>query len=219
MIVTLPYSPYSHVHAFRALRVSASALVRAARARLPPLRRRLHADRTDDRAGDCRRDRRLCDSGVSGLSGAQPRGRGPVAGVVRADRGGRKRRERQCVRRRLCVAARHAQRRIRSTSTTTPARSPIAFTTRVAPAGSNTLTLVPSVPDNADAPTARVALSKGSVQGGRADVGMFRRRQNGVFVAGARRGTRARRCAHACRRISPRRNAARERRHERWHER
>lgn len=42
----------------------------------------------------------------------------------------------------------------------------IAFTTRVAPAGSNTLTLVPSVPDNPDAPTARVALSKDSAQGG-----------------------------------------------------
>jgi type IV pilus assembly protein PilA len=42
----------------------------------------------------------------------------------------------------------------------------VAFTTRVAPAGSNTLTLVPSVPDNADAPTARVALSKGAVQAG-----------------------------------------------------
>jgi type IV pilus assembly protein PilA len=42
----------------------------------------------------------------------------------------------------------------------------IAFTTRVAPAGSNTLTLVPSVPDNADAPTARAALSKDSAQGG-----------------------------------------------------
>jgi len=42
----------------------------------------------------------------------------------------------------------------------------VAFTTRVAPAGSNTLVLVPSVPDNADEPTARVALSKGSVQGG-----------------------------------------------------
>jgi type IV pilus assembly protein PilA len=42
----------------------------------------------------------------------------------------------------------------------------IAFTTRVAPAGSNTLTLVPSVPDNADAPTARVSLSKDSVQAG-----------------------------------------------------
>jgi type IV pilus assembly protein PilA len=42
----------------------------------------------------------------------------------------------------------------------------IAFTTRVAPAGSNTLTLVPSVPDNAAAPTARVALAKGSVQAG-----------------------------------------------------
>ncbi|CAE6707296.1 hypothetical protein R69658_00754 [Paraburkholderia aspalathi] len=42
----------------------------------------------------------------------------------------------------------------------------VAFTTRVAPAGSNTLTLVPSVPDNADAPTARIALSKGAVQSG-----------------------------------------------------
>ncbi|MBB5542372.1 pilin [Paraburkholderia fungorum] len=42
----------------------------------------------------------------------------------------------------------------------------VAFSTRVAPAGSNTLTLVPSVPDNAEAPTARVALSKGVVQVG-----------------------------------------------------
>jgi type IV pilus assembly protein PilA len=42
----------------------------------------------------------------------------------------------------------------------------IAFTTRVASVGSNTLTLVPSVPDNADAPTARVGLNKDSVQGG-----------------------------------------------------
>jgi type IV pilus assembly protein PilA len=42
----------------------------------------------------------------------------------------------------------------------------VAFTTRVAPAGSNTLVLVPSVPDNAEAPTARVALSQGSVQSG-----------------------------------------------------
>ncbi|SIT44177.1 putative type IV fimbrial pilin protein [Paraburkholderia ribeironis] len=42
----------------------------------------------------------------------------------------------------------------------------IAFTTRVAPAGANTLTLVPSVPDNADAPTARIALNKDSVQAG-----------------------------------------------------
>jgi type IV pilus assembly protein PilA len=42
----------------------------------------------------------------------------------------------------------------------------VAFTTRVAPAGSNTLVLVPSVPDNVDAPTARVALSKGAVQAG-----------------------------------------------------
>ncbi|CAD6544623.1 pilin [Paraburkholderia metrosideri] len=42
----------------------------------------------------------------------------------------------------------------------------IAFTTRVAAAGSNTLTLVPSVPDNADAPTARVGLSKDAARGG-----------------------------------------------------
>nr|WP_322094633.1 pilin [Paraburkholderia bannensis] len=42
----------------------------------------------------------------------------------------------------------------------------VAFTTRIAPEGSNTLVLVPSVPDNADAPTARVALAQGSVQGG-----------------------------------------------------
>ncbi|WP_144147983.1 pilin [Paraburkholderia sp. BCC1884] len=42
----------------------------------------------------------------------------------------------------------------------------VAYSTRVAPAGSNTLTLVPSVPDNVDAPTARVALSKASVQAG-----------------------------------------------------
>ena len=39
----------------------------------------------------------------------------------------------------------------------------IAYTTRVAPAGSNTLVLVPSAPDNADAPT---ALAKGTVQAG-----------------------------------------------------
>ena len=42
----------------------------------------------------------------------------------------------------------------------------VAFTTRVAPEGSNTIVLVPSVPDNADAPTARVALAQGSMQGG-----------------------------------------------------
>ncbi|CDY79937.1 Type IV pilin PilA [Caballeronia glathei] len=42
----------------------------------------------------------------------------------------------------------------------------IAYTTRVAPAGSNTLVLVPSAPDNADAPTARIALAKGTVQAG-----------------------------------------------------
>jgi type IV pilus assembly protein PilA len=42
----------------------------------------------------------------------------------------------------------------------------IAYSTRVAQAGANTLTLVPSVPDNADAPSARVALSKDAVQSG-----------------------------------------------------
>jgi type IV pilus assembly protein PilA len=42
----------------------------------------------------------------------------------------------------------------------------VAFTTRVAPAGSNTLVLVPSAPDNADSPTARVALAQGAAQGG-----------------------------------------------------
>jgi type IV pilus assembly protein PilA len=42
----------------------------------------------------------------------------------------------------------------------------VAFTTRVAPDASNTLVLVPSVPDNADAPTARVGLAKGAAQPG-----------------------------------------------------
>jgi type IV pilus assembly protein PilA len=42
----------------------------------------------------------------------------------------------------------------------------VAFTARVAAAGSNTLVLVPSAPDNADAPTARVALARNSAQGG-----------------------------------------------------
>ncbi|WP_267929438.1 pilin [Paraburkholderia sp. ZP32-5] len=42
----------------------------------------------------------------------------------------------------------------------------VTYTTRVAQAGENTLTLVPSVPDNAEAPTTRVALNKDSVQTG-----------------------------------------------------
>jgi type IV pilus assembly protein PilA len=42
----------------------------------------------------------------------------------------------------------------------------IAFTTRVATAGTNTLVLVPSAPDNAEAPTARVALAQGGGQSG-----------------------------------------------------
>jgi type IV pilus assembly protein PilA len=42
----------------------------------------------------------------------------------------------------------------------------VAFTTRVAPAGSNTIVLVPSVPDNPETPTARVGLVKGTTQPG-----------------------------------------------------
>ncbi|AJY12703.1 pilin [Burkholderia dolosa] len=42
----------------------------------------------------------------------------------------------------------------------------VAFTTRVAAAGTNTLVLVPSAPDKADTPTARVALKKGTMQAG-----------------------------------------------------
>lgn len=42
----------------------------------------------------------------------------------------------------------------------------VAYSTRVAPAGTNTLVLVPSVPDNADTPSARIALVKGSAQRG-----------------------------------------------------
>ncbi|SAL69357.1 pilin family protein [Caballeronia peredens] len=42
----------------------------------------------------------------------------------------------------------------------------IAYSTRVAPAGSNTLVLVPSTPDNAETPTARIALARGVVQAG-----------------------------------------------------
>ncbi len=42
----------------------------------------------------------------------------------------------------------------------------IAYTTRVAKAGENMLVMVPSVPDDAEAPTARVALASGSVQAG-----------------------------------------------------
>jgi type IV pilus assembly protein PilA len=42
----------------------------------------------------------------------------------------------------------------------------VSYTTRVAPAGANTLVLVPSVPDTADTPTARIALSTGVTQSG-----------------------------------------------------
>ncbi|MGV2290989.1 pilin [Trinickia sp. YCB016] len=42
----------------------------------------------------------------------------------------------------------------------------VSYSTRVAPEGSNTLVLVPSLPDNADTPTARIALSKGAALAG-----------------------------------------------------
>lgn len=42
----------------------------------------------------------------------------------------------------------------------------IRYTTRVAPAGTETLVLVPSLPDASDPPTSRVALEPGVVQGG-----------------------------------------------------
>lgn len=42
----------------------------------------------------------------------------------------------------------------------------VVFTARVAATGTNTLVLVPSAPDKADAPTARVALRKGAMQAG-----------------------------------------------------
>jgi type IV pilus assembly protein PilA len=42
----------------------------------------------------------------------------------------------------------------------------IAYSTRVAPSGANTLVLMPSAPDDAEAPTARVALQQGKLQAG-----------------------------------------------------
>jgi type IV pilus assembly protein PilA len=42
----------------------------------------------------------------------------------------------------------------------------VAFTTRVSQAGTNTIVFVPSSPDNADTPTARVALAQGTAQKG-----------------------------------------------------
>jgi type IV pilus assembly protein PilA len=42
----------------------------------------------------------------------------------------------------------------------------IRYTARVAPAGRDTLVLVPSVPDSSDPPTSRVALEAGVAQGG-----------------------------------------------------
>lgn len=42
----------------------------------------------------------------------------------------------------------------------------IAFSTRIAPVGSDTLVLVPSTPENAETPTARTVLTRGLVQAG-----------------------------------------------------
>lgn len=42
----------------------------------------------------------------------------------------------------------------------------VAFTARVAEAGANTIVFVPSSPDNAETPTARIALAQGAVQKG-----------------------------------------------------
>ncbi|WP_010090792.1 pilin, partial [Burkholderia ubonensis] len=42
----------------------------------------------------------------------------------------------------------------------------VVFTARVAAGDANTLVLVPSAPDKAEAPTARVALRKGAMQAG-----------------------------------------------------
>jgi type IV pilus assembly protein PilA len=42
----------------------------------------------------------------------------------------------------------------------------VAYTTRVAPAGANTLTLIPSAPDNPENPAGRVPLAAGTILGG-----------------------------------------------------
>ena len=42
----------------------------------------------------------------------------------------------------------------------------VRYTARVAPAGSDTLMLVPSSPDESDPPTSRIALESGLVHGG-----------------------------------------------------
>lgn len=57
----------------------------------------------------------------------------------------------------------------------------IAYSTRVAPAGSNTLVLVPSTPDNADMPTARIARSRRSA-GRIGDLGVLRRGEDGTSL-------------------------------------
>ena len=85
----------------------------------------------------------------------------------------------------------------------------VAFTTRVAAAGTNTLVLVPSAPDKADAPTARVPL-KGRDAGRRDRVECFaagkgrRRCPRRGRAAAARRGDAAREvCAGGVSRLVP----------------
>ncbi len=127
----------------------------------PPLPHRFHADRIDDRAGDRRGDCGVRDSRLSGLSGAQPRRR----------RGLRWRRRRGSpwprtprAAMRSAAATRRRRARVmssRSRSTKTSGQITVAFTTRVAAAGTNTLVLVPSVPDNVDTPTARCRVDAG----------------------------------------------------------
>src|SRR5260363_115821 len=125
----------------------------------------LYAHRTDDRAGDYRRCRCLCHSRLSRLSRPQPGGEG-LALAASA---------------RLAVAENAASgvsldggfdsppstRNVESIKISSEnGQIVIAYTPRVAPAGSNILALVPSVPDDPAAPTARIALQPGTLQSG-----------------------------------------------------
>ncbi|CAE6774442.1 hypothetical protein R75461_03984 [Paraburkholderia nemoris] len=200
MTVTLPYSPFSQSTAFATERVRASALDRAARSCLPPprfrfwIQLRLYADRVDDRAGNCRRDRGLCDSGVSGLSGPQSRRRGSLAGSIRAACGVRKRCERKCVRRRVCVAACHSQRRIRSRRRRYRADHRRLHDARRACRVEHADSRALGAGQCRSTHCANcLEQGRGAVRSGH--LGMFRRRQNSLFVACARRRARTSRYA------------------------